>query len=308
VNVPEINFSITIAGIRLDNPLVKGSGVLDDNPYLLRRVILEGSPGGIVTKSITVEPREGYNPPILVPLPTGGYINAIGLANPGINSIPELVRSVKDLGKPVIVSIAGKREEEYAELAKVAEESGASGIELNLSCPHVKGMGLDIGSDPKLTYSVVSAVASTVKTPVIVKVGAVDNVIDVVGKALEAGANGITAINTVKAMYIDVYTFKPVLTAKFGGLSGQPIHPIAVRVVYTIYAEYGIDIMGCGGVYDWRTAIELALAGAKAVQVVSAIIDKGPKVFKEIKEGIVKYMNFMGFKKWDDIVGLAHKK
>ncbi len=303
-----VNLGVIVANIKMSNPLVKGSGVLDDNPLLLEKVFTEGDPGAVVTKSITVKPRKGYDPPILVPLPTGGYINAVGLANPGMEAIPNLVANARKLGKPVIVSIAGSSEEEFTKVAIIAEESGASGVELNLSCPHVKGMGLDIGMSPKLTFNVVSAVASVIRIPVIVKVGVADNILEVVGKALEAGADGITAINTIKAMYIDVYTFKPVLTAKFGGLSGPPIHPIAVRVVYTIYNEYDVDIMGCGGVYDWRTAIELALAGAKAIQIVSAIADKGISVFKEILNGIKEYMEFMGFKEWKEIVGLAHKR
>jgi len=285
---------------------MNASGILGSEPEHVDILVKAGF-SAVVTKTFTVEPREGYPPPILVELECCGYLNAVGLANPGINYIPLLVDRAKALGKPIVVSIGGRGVDEYIELATVAEEAGASAIELNLSCPHVKGHGLEIGSDPASVYALVKDVASAVKKPVIAKLGFCDRVVESSGKALEAGARALTLINTIKAMAIDVYSAKPVLSNVYGGLSGPAIKPIAVRVVYEVYREYsGAEIIGCGGISSWKDAAEYILAGAKAVQIGSGYL-KNRNVVQEVINGLSKWVAGLGYKSIEGLVGLAHR-
>jgi len=296
-----------IAGIELKHPVMIGSGVLNDQPQLLERAIMEGEPSAIVTKTITWEAREGYPSPIIVELPQGGYLNAVGLANPGKDSIPSLIEVGYKYNTPIIVSIAGSSIKEFIDLAILAEEHKCIAIELNLSCPHVKGLGAELGRDPKMVYIVTKEVSSVVKIPILVKLGPWDNVIQVSSKALEGGAKALVLVNTIRGMIIDIYTMKPILSNIIGGLSGTPLHPIAVRIVYEVYKELEPEIIGVGGVIDHETAIEFLLAGARAVQVVSAIIKNGFKIIKEIVNGIEHYLKFMNLKSINDIIGITHK-
>ncbi len=284
---------------------MNASGILGNTPAGIRRLGLMGF-SGIVTKTITPNPREGFPPPIVVELPTGGFINAVGLANPGKSAVKQLVKSGRELGIPILVSIAGRDTEDFIEVAIEAEDAGASGVELNLSCPHTEGYGNELGADPRKVYEVVKEVTSSIRIPVIAKLGVSDSVLGSSGKALEAGAHALAVINTIKAILIDIYTLKPVLSAKYGGMSGPPIHPIAVRVVYDIYREYAPDIIGVGGVINWQTAAELILAGAKALQVgTGAIINS--EIVKEVTVGLKKWLREIGFSNIMEVVGMAHK-
>ena len=284
---------------------MNASGILGNTPAGIRRLWLMGF-SGIVTKTITPNPRKGFPPPIIVELPTGGFINAVGLANPGKSAVKHLVKSGRELGIPIVVSIAGRDTVDFIEVAIEAEDAGASGVELNLSCPHTEGYGSELGVDPGKVYEVVKEVASSIRIPVIAKLGVSDRVLVSSGKALEAGAQALAVINTVKVILIDIYTLKPVLSAKYGGMSGPPIHPIAVRVVYDIYREYSPDIIGVGGVINWQTAAELILAGAKGLQVgTGAIINLG--IVKEVTEGLKKWLREIGFSNIIEVVGMAHK-
>jgi len=296
-----------IAGIELKHPVMIGSGVLNDQPQLLERAIVEGEPSAIVTKTITWEAREGYSPPIIIELPQGGYLNAVGLANPGKDSIPSLIEVGYKYNTPVIVSIAGSSIKEFTDLAILAEEHKCIAIELNLSCPHVKGLGAELGRDPKMVYTVIKEVSSVIKIPVLAKLGPWDNIVQVSNKALEGGAKALVLINTIRGMIIDIYTMRPILSNVIGGLSGAPLHPIAVRIVYEVYRELEPEIIGVGGVIDYESAIEFLLAGAKAVQVVSALIKNGFKVIREIVNGIEDYLNIMNLKSINDIIGVIHK-
>ncbi len=295
----------SIAGLRLRNPIVKASGVLDDKPELLDRLLSEACFGAVVTKSLTLEPREGYNPPIIVAAPGGGVINAVGLANPGICAARSLVEACRKHSTPVIVSIAPSNPHEAFELAAKAEEAGADAIEVNLSCPHVRGLGASIVESPRTTYMIVREASAAAKIPVIAKLGYWDRIVDHASKALEAGAKALTLINTVKAMKIDIYTRRPVLTAVYGGLSGPPIRPLAVYTVYVVYRETRAEIMGCGGVDSWEAAIELALAGARAVQIATALVLEGPRVVERIVSGVREYLEQNNLS-WMDLVGAAH--
>jgi dihydroorotate oxidase B, catalytic subunit (EC 1.3.3.1) len=168
-------------------------------------------------------------------------------------------------------------------------------------------MGLDIGMDPDMSRRVVSAVASTVKVPVIAKLGVSDRLLEVAESSLEAGARGLTLINTVRAMRIDVYNLRPSLGHRIGGLSGPAVHPIAVRAVYEVYRELRPDIVGAGGVERWEDAAELILAGARAVQVGSGLVRRGLQVIGEVRRGLSEYMDYMGFRSISDMAGAASR-
>jgi len=169
-------------------------------------------------------------------------------------------------------------------------------------------VGLEVGDDPELVKKIVSKVKSITDIPVIAKVGlGTTNYLDTVDAACKAGIDAITAINTLRAMAIDVETQRPILSNKIGGLSGTPIKPIAVRCVYEISSKYDIPIIGCGGISDWQDAVEFILAGASAVQLGSAIGENWIQVFDEINKGMLGYMEKKGFSKIEDMIGRAKK-
>jgi len=286
---------------------MNASGVLGATPEHIVKLASYGL-AAVVTKTFTEKPREGYGPPIILKLRNGGYINAVGLANPGMGSLPQVVKKSKELGLVTIVSVGGSSLDEFVKVSAVAVDAGADMIELNLGCPHTRGYGLDIGSDPTNVYEVVKAVSSLSDVPVIAKLGFSDNYLKSSGKALEGGAKALTLINTVKAMVIDVYSAKPILSNVFGGMSGPPIHPIAVRVVYDVYREYEPEIIGVGGVTDWVSAAELILAGARALQVGSVLAAKPKEVVNSILEGLREWVSELGYERIGDLVGLAHKR
>lgn len=292
-----------VGGLKLKLPFMQASGILGGNPEALE-IVAKGDVGALVTKSITPRPRKGNDPPIIIETECG-YVNAVGLSNPGKEAIPKLVDVGKKYGLPVIVSVAGTNEEEFAEVAWMAEDSGASAVELNLSCPHAKGMGLEIGMDLSLSSEIVRTVTTTTKIPVFVKLGYMDSLVNTASKLLELGVDALVLINTVRAMKVDIYALKPVLTNKVGGLSGRAIKPIAVRAIYEVYKELRAPIIGVGGISKWQDVVEFMLVGARAVQVGSALIEKGIEVFSELKAGLLHWMQEMEYKNIDEFVGIA---
>jgi len=237
-----------------------------------------------------------------------GLINAMGLPNPGINEFVKEIREAKSFGVPVVVSVYGFSAEEYATVAKKAVDAGADAAELNVSCPHVEETGVEIGQNPEILAEVVRKVKAVVEKPVFVKLSPnVANIAETAEVAVKAGADALTAINTVKAMAIDTETTVPILSNKIGGLSGPAIKPIAVRCVYEIYERVKEPIIGCGGITNWRDAVEFLLAGATAVQIGTAIALKGPSVFRKVTRGIDAYLRRKGFKSVNEIVGLSHR-
>jgi len=293
----------SIAGLRLEHPVMNASGILGAEPEHMDILARHGF-SALVSKTITLNPREGYAPPVIVELRNNGLLNAIGLANPGASAIPLIAERARRLGKPLILSIGGSSVEEFVKLAELASEAGVDAIELNLSCPHARGYGLELGSDPSMVYRVVREVAGISKAPVIAKLGLSDRVVESAGKALEAGAGALTLINTIRAIAIDVYSMKPILSNKYGGLSGPPIHPVAVRVVYEVYREYRADIIGSGGVSSWIDAAELILAGARAIQVGTAIL-YNDRVVYEVINGLTKWITDIGYARLTELVGRA---
>jgi len=296
-----------LAGLRLANPTMLASGILGYATETLERIV-EGGAGAVVTKSVGITPREGYANPTIVQT-NCGLINAMGLPNPGIDEFVKEIHEAKNtLNVPLIVSVYGFSTEEYAKVAKKAMNAGADAVELNVSCPHVKETGSEIGQNPKILTEVVEKVKAVVDKPVFVKLSPnVTSIAETAEAAVKAGADAITAINTVKAMAIDTETTMPILSNKIGGLSGPAIKPIAIRCVYEIYEHVKVPIIGCGGITNWRGAVEFLLAGATAVQIGTAVALKGPNVFKIVAQGIDAYLKKKGFRSVNEIVGLSHR-
>ena len=294
-----------IAGLKLANPTMLASGILGYTGLSLKSVIEAGA-GAVVTKSLGLEPRTGYPNPTVVQVDCG-LLNAMGLPNPGISHFKEEMKELKNTGAPTIVSIYGYSSEDFAQVAETAAKMGADALELNVSCPHIKKAGAEIGCDPQLLTDVVKEVKKKVDKPVIVKLTPnVANIGEIAEAAEKAGADAITAINTVKAMNIEIETGRPLLANKFGGLSGSAIKPIAVRCVYDVYQSVDVPVIGCGGISSWQDAVEFMLAGASAVQIGTAIAFKGVSVFSSITRGIDRYLRRKDFKNAKELVGLAH--
>jgi dihydroorotate dehydrogenase (NAD+) catalytic subunit len=299
---------ISIAGLQLENPTMLASGVLGYTTESFHRAIKSGA-GAVVTKSVGVEPRMGYANPTVVQTESG-LINAMGLPNPGIDVFCEEIKFYKTLvHAPLIVSVFGYTAEEYVTVATKAIQAGADAVELNVSCPHVKQTGSEIGTNPKILFEVVSKVKASVKKPVFVKLSPnVTDIVEIAQVAVKAGADALTAVNTLKAMAIDAETTLPILSNIKGGLSGPALKPVALRCVYDIREKLDVPIIGCGGITSWQDAVEFMLAGACAVQVGSAIATEDITVFKNITRGIETYLRKKHARSVKEIVGLSHSK
>lgn len=281
------------------------SGILGISMDVFDRLYGAGA-GAVVTKSLSSKPWEGYANPTIIGVKGEGWINAVGLSNPGAAYFAEMIRPNQNV--PIIVSLVGSVPEEFETMIAQFENCRVTAYELNLSCPHVAKVGLEVGDDPRLVKSIVRTVKSATDVPVIAKVGlGTTHYLDTVGTAIGAGIDAITAINTIRAMAIDVKTQRPILSNKFGGLSGTPIKQIALRCIYEISSEYDIPIVGCGGISSWEDAVEFILAGACAVQVGSAVGDKWISIFNEINSGMSQYMKEMGIAEIKDMVGIAKR-
>lgn len=301
------SLNVNLAGLKLDNPTILASGILGYSAETFES-IAKGGAAAIVTKSIGLKPRMGYANPTIVQADYG-LINAMGLPNPGINEYIKEIREAKAiLTVPLIVSIYGYSVEEYETIAKKAVNAGADALELNVSCPHVRETGSEIGQNPKVLADVVRKIKASVDKPVFVKLSPnVTSIAEIAEASAKAGADALTAINTVKAMAIDAETAMPILSNRVGGLSGPAIKPIALRCVYEIYESVKLPIIGCGGIADWQDAVEFMLAGATAIQIGTAIATRGTNVFKEVTRGINAYLKRKGFKSVEEIVGLSHR-
>lgn len=304
------NLSIDYCGIRFPNPLVLPSGIAQEIPRDHDRMIKAGI-GGITTKSLTIEPREGNPLPRVVKYEQG-FLNSVGLRGPGIEKgVPLVAEFITSSPVPVIVSVFATTMKDFERFAEAFLPVMKSAMfELNLSCPNVEDdMGKPLGMGPESSEATVKAVKKIMgKIPVLAKLTPNIPNIDEVAKACEAGgADGIVAINTVgPGMIIDIIRKKPVLGAKRGGISGPAIRPITVRCVYDIYEAVKIPIIGMGGVMTRQDVIEMMMAGATLVGVGSATYFKGIGVFEEIKSGLLEYMEKQGIQSLKDIVGVAH--
>jgi len=307
LSVDDKNFklSVDIDEITLRNPTMLASGILGISQSIFERLYDENI-GGIVTKSISVEPMKGYPNPTIIPLSGGSYLNAVGLSNPGVIAFSEELSQNKNI--PIFISLVGSSEKDFAKMIKVFDSLNIIGYEINLSCPHVSKMGMEVGDDPEAVSKIVSTVRKNTKKPISVKVGvgSVD-VIELARTAIDAGANIITAINTLRAMSIDVETMMPILSNRIGGLSGTAIKPIGIRCVYEISKNLKVPVIGCGGISTWQDVVEYMLAGASAVQIGSVLGSAGPRIFNSITKDLKKYIERKGIMKISEIVGIAHK-
>jgi dihydroorotate dehydrogenase (subfamily 1) family protein len=286
---------VTVGGVALDNHLLLAAGILGTTASSLSRVLLSGA-GGVVTKSIGPQPKDGHAGPCLVVLEKG-ILNAMGLPNPSKEFVDEISSLAK---KPVIVSIFGSNPDEFA-LVGSWFAGKVAGIELNLSCPHAEGYGSAIGTDPALVEACTRAVS---KSGIATWVKLTPNVTDItaIGKAAErGGARAIVAINTIKAMRISTGMKCPVLGNRYGGLSGNAVFPIAVRCVYELYETCKIPIIGCGGVATADNVVEMMMAGASAVEIGSAVYHD-VKVFETIQADLYRKDGLTP----EEIIGCAH--
>ena len=297
-----------IASISMKNPVILASGILDEVGATMAEIGKQA--GAVVTKSIGKEPREGYGNPAVLPLEYG-ILNAVGLANPGIREYEEEMKDAKKGGAPVIGSVFSSDFDGFRYLAAKMEEYGADAIELNLSCPHAKGYGIEIGSNPADVKRSVESAVSSVNIPVFAKL--TPNTHDIASLALaayEGGASGDIAINTVKGMAINADVAMPVLANRVGGYSGPAIKPIGLRAVYEIRRAFEredieIPIIGVGGITYGIDAIEYMMAGASAVQVGSAFYYRGKDAIKLIVNEIEDFLRNKGYSSVSEVVGIA---
>lgn len=296
---------VSFAGLTMPNPTMLASGIMDETGDSLLRVAEAGA-GALVTKSIGLEPRKGYPNPTLVELPDG-YLNAMGLPGPGIEAFGEEMAIARKGGIPIIGSLFAAIPDDFATLAVKMEEYGAAAIELNLSCPHAKGYGMEVGVDPDAVGSIIRQVKAQVRIPVLAKLTPNTHRLVEVARAVEAaGGDGIVAINTVKAMAISVEARRPVLYNRTGGLSGPAIKGVGLRCVYELYEAVRIPIIGVGGVETSRDALEYIMAGAAAVQIGSGVGRKGLSVFRQVCDGLESYMDESGVNNVEELRGAAH--
>ncbi|MHA1150223.1 MAG: dihydroorotate dehydrogenase [Promethearchaeota archaeon] len=294
----------TIAGLKLKSPLILASGILGVSYSSMKRITNAGA-GAVTSKSIGPRPRIGYKNPSIIEVYPGTFMNSVGLGNPGIDNFIHEIKEINKENIPLIVSVFGDSTESYIDVAIKAENAGADAIEINISCPHAEVSS--IGIDKDLTFTTVSALKKELTKPLFVKLNPnVTNIGEIALAAEKAGADAVVAINTISAMIIDINTQRPILSHGSGGLSGQAIHPIAIKKVYELYKLLKIPIIGCGGISNWKDVIEFFLAGATAVQIGTALY-RGEKVISKIIVGLKKYLEVNSIKSISDLTGLAHK-
>lgn len=302
-----VDMSVNLCGLTLDNPIIPASGTFGFG-YEFAEIYDINILGSISLKGTTKEARFG-NPTPRIAECSAGLINSVGLQNPGIDKvidveIPKLLQFYK---KPVVANISGFSLEEYVYCCEKADKIDAVGIiEVNVSCPNVHGGGLSFGTSEKSVYEVTKAVKAVCKKPVFIKLSPNVTDISAIAKACEeGGADGISLINTLLGMRIDLRRRKPVIANKMGGFSGRAIFPVAVRMVYQVYEAVKIPIMGIGGVATAEDVIEMMLAGATAVQVGAENL-VNPYACKDIIEKLPEAMEAYGIKDLKEIIGGAH--
>ncbi len=296
--------STSLCGISLENPTILASGVLGVIGSTLKKVGNNGA-GAVVTKSIGTMAREGHKNPSVIEL-ENGLLNSIGLANPSYKEFGEEIKIAKKGSVPVIGSVYGFNIREFVEVSKAMEGFGVDALELNLSCPNVSKAGAYYGQSKELAYEAVNAVKESVKIPIIAKLTVnVSDIVSIAKACEEAKCDAITAINTVRAMKIDINAKMPIMSNKFGGLSGPCIKPIAVGAVYEIAKETNVPVIGCGGITTGEDAIEFMMAGATAVQIGTAVLHRGISVFRKITREIEEFMDQNGYSSVEELVGAA---
>lgn len=302
-----VDISTEFAGLRLKNPTMLAAGILGETGYSLLN-ITKGGAAAVVTKSIGVSPREGHPNPTFVEM-EHGILNAMGLPNPGIEEYKKEVETALKGDIPVIGSIYGANASEFELLATKMEQYGVSALELNLSCPHAKGYGAELGHDKKKVGEITKAVKKAVALPVFVKLSPnVSNIAEIAKVVEEALGDGVVAINTLKAMAINAELGIPILSNAVGGLSGPAIKTVGLRCVYEIKKETEIPIIGVGGIITGKDAVEYIMAGASAIQIGSGVFYKGNEIFNNVSQEIREFMEVHGYNSIKEMVGIATKR
>lgn len=300
-----VDTKVTLSGLTLDNPVIPASGTFGYGKEFAEIYDINIL-GSISFKGTTLEPRLGNPLPRIAECPDG-MINSVGLQNPGLEAVceKELVDMAKIYSKPVVANISGFSIEEYVKCAEAMDKQPQVGIiEVNVSCPNVHNGGMAYGVMPESAAEVTRAVKTVTSKPVYIKLS--PNVTDIVAIAKaceEAGADGLSLINTLLGMRIDINRRQPVIANKMGGFSGPAIFPVAVRMVYQVAKAVNIPVIGMGGVSSARDVIEMMMAGATAVQVGAANL-VNPYACKEIIEDLPAVMEELGIEKLEDIIGI----
>ena len=299
------DLSVELCGVALDNPVIPASGTFGFGKEMAEIYDINIL-GSISFKGTTRDARFGNATPRIAECPSG-LINSVGLQNPGVDAVVahELPELRKIFRKPIIANISGFSIEEYVECCqKLDKEEQVAILEVNISCPNVHNGGMAFGTSPESAAAVTKAVKAVTTKPVFIKLS--PNVTDIVAIAKaceEAGADGITLINTMLGMRIDIARRKPVIANKMGGFSGAAIFPIAVRMVYQVAHAVKIPVIGCGGVSSAEDVVEMMMAGATAVQVGAENL-RNPYACKEIIEELPYVMERLGIEKLTDIIGI----
>ncbi len=298
---------VNLCGVELKNPIIPASGTFGFG-YEFAELYDINVLGSLSFKGTTLEPRFG-NPTPRIAECYEGMLNAVGLQNPGVDKVlaEELPKLKACFDGPIMANVSGFSLEQYREtVRKLDAEPQIAWFEINISCPNVHGGGMSFGTNPEAAASVVAEVRQVTKKPIIIKL--TPNVTDIVAIAKaceEAGADGISLINTLLGMRIDLKTKKPILANKMGGFSGPAILPVATRMIYQVYEAVKIPIVGMGGVSSAEDVIELMLAGATAVEVGAANL-RDPFACKKIIEDLPRVMEKYKIEKLEDIIGGAH--
>jgi len=284
-----VDFSVEICGIKFKSPIIAASGTFGFGKEMQQFYPLSRL-GGISVKGLTLEPREGNNPPRIAET-NMGMLNSVGLQNPGIKYfISELLPWLSEQNTVIIANIAGNTIEEYCQMAELLANTKVDMLEMNISCPNVKQGGVQFGTNPDAVYKITTEVKKYSKQPLMVKLS--PNTADIKATAQAAedgGADAISLINTITGMAINAYTKKPILGNIIGGLSGPAIKPIALRMVYEVSKIVKIPIIGMGGIYTGEDMAEFMIAGASAIMVGSANLSN-PLACINIEEQFVKYL------------------
>ena len=302
-----VNTKVDLCGITLDNPIIPASGTFGFG-YEFAELYDINCLGAFSFKGTTRDARFG-NPTPRIAECEAGLINAVGLQNPGVEAVinEELPKLRKCFSKPVMANVSGFSVEDYAyTVEKLSGEEGIGWFEVNVSCPNVHGGGMSFGTSPEAAAEVTRAVRAKTDKPIIIKLS--PNVTDIVSIARaceDAGADGISMINTLLGMRIDLKTKKPVIANKMGGFSGPAILPVALRAVYQVYEKVNIPIVGMGGISSANDVIEMMLAGATAVQVGAANL-VNPFACRDIINDLPAAMEKYNIKDLNEIIGGAH--
>jgi dihydroorotate dehydrogenase (NAD+) catalytic subunit len=295
-----IDLSTTLCTVHLPNPTILASGVLGLSHAVLARVARSGA-GAVTTKSCSLKPRAGHHNPVVLDWGPG-LINAVGLSNPGVEVMVEEIQTAKEqlgpLGVPIIASIFAETIYDFGTMARFISEAEPDLIEVNISCPNVDARYLQMfAADPYVAAQVTHRVKLNTGTPVLVKLSPnVTDLVEVAKAVVEAGADGITAINTLgPGIILDIETCRPVLSHGTGGVSGPAMRPIAVRCVRDICRAVDVPVVAVGGVTTGRDVVEMILVGATAVGIGSAIASRGMEVFQKTCDDLQDYMERHGY-------------